>query len=103
MTGNPALLPWQRQAGGSIIGLDWRSDLGEAWKTVGYDVAVQGNLDPIVLHGDLSTLKTQTKYVLDGAGGRPGHIFNLGHGVLPETDPEMVKTLVKMVHEIGVR
>jgi uroporphyrinogen decarboxylase len=101
LTGNPALLRLQRQAGGSIIGLDWRVDLGEAWKAVGYDAAVQGNLDPLVLQADLPTLKKQAKAILDAAGGRPGHIFNLGHGVLPETDPNKVKALVNLVHELG--
>jgi uroporphyrinogen decarboxylase len=101
LTGNPALLRLQRQAGGSIIGLDWRVDLGEAWKTVGHDVAVQGNLDPLVLQADLPTLKKQAKAILDAAGGRPGHIFNLGHGVLPDTDPNNVKALVSLVHELG--
>jgi uroporphyrinogen decarboxylase len=101
LTGNPALLELQREAGGSIIGLDWRMDLADAWQRVGRDRAVQGNLDPLVLQADLATLKAQTKTVLDGAGGRPGHIFNLGHGVLPETDPANVKALVAMVHELG--
>jgi uroporphyrinogen decarboxylase len=101
LTGNPALLRLQREAGGSIIGLDWRVDLGEAWKTVGYDVAVQGNLDPVALQTDLPTLRAQAQAVLDGAAGRPGHIFNLGHGVLPETDPDHVKALVSLVHEHG--
>jgi uroporphyrinogen decarboxylase len=101
LTGNPALLPLQREAGGSIIGLDWRVDLGEAWKRLGHDVAVQGNLDPVVLQADLATLMSQTRVVMDRAGGRPGHIFNLGHGVLPETDPAHVKALVAMVHEMG--
>jgi uroporphyrinogen decarboxylase len=101
LTGNPALLPLQREAGGSIIGLDWRVDLGDAWKHLGYDTAVQGNLDPVVLQADLATLKSQTRAVMDAAGGRPGHIFNLGHGVLPETNPEHVKALVAMVHEMG--
>ena len=101
LTGNPALLRFARQAGGSIIGLDWRVDLSDAWKTVGHDVAVQGNLDPIVLQADLSTLKKQAKAILDAAGGRPGHIFNLGHGVLPDTDPDNVKALVSLVHELG--
>jgi|SRR5580704_5918864 uroporphyrinogen decarboxylase len=103
LTGNPALLPLQRQAGGSIIGLDWRVDLGDAWKTVGYDVAVQGNLDPIALQADLPTLKRQAKAVLERASGRAGHIFNLGHGVLPETDPNQVKALVSLVHDLGAR
>ncbi len=101
LTGNPALVELQRAAGGSIIGLDWRMDLADAWKRAGHDVAVQGNLDPLVLQADLATLKQQTQAVLDGAGGRPGHIFNLGHGVLPETDPADVKALVVMVHELG--
>ncbi|HUE16970.1 MAG TPA: uroporphyrinogen decarboxylase [Planctomycetaceae bacterium] len=101
LTGNPALLGLQRQAGGSIIGLDWRVELGEAWQTVGYDVAVQGNLDPVALQADLPTLKTKAKAVLEAAAGRPGHIFNLGHGVLPETDPNNVKALVALVHELG--
>lgn len=101
LTGNPALLMLQRQAGGSVIGLDWRVELGEAWKMLGHDVAVQGNLDPVVLQADLSTLRSRTKTVLEGAAGRPGHIFNLGHGVLPETDPANVKALVEMVHEMG--
>ncbi len=102
LTGNPALLSLQREAGGSVIGLDWRIDLAEAWSQVGSDVAVQGNLDPLVLQADLTTLKRQTRAVLDAARGRPGHIFNLGHGVLPETDPNLVKALVAMVHEMGV-
>jgi len=101
LTGNPALVELQREAGGSIIGLDWRVDLRDAWSRLGHDVAVQGNLDPVVLQADLATLKTQTQAVMDGAGRRPGHIFNLGHGVLPETDPEQVKTLVKLVHDMG--
>ena len=103
LTGNPALLPLLKEAGGTVIGLDWRVDLAEGWKTVGYDVAVQGNLDPVSLMADLPTLKQRAKYVLDGAAGRPGHIFNLGHGVFPEVPPESVKALVQMVHEMGQR
>lgn len=103
LTGNPALLPLQRIAGGSIIGVDWRVDLSDAWRTVGYDVAVQGNLDPVTLQTDLPTITSRAQAVLDGAAGRPGHIFNLGHGVLPETDPNKVKALVAFVHEQGTR
>lgn len=103
LTGNPALLPVQREAGGQVIGLDWRVDLAEAWKTVGHDVAVQGNLDPVSIYADLDTLEERTQAVLDAAGGRPGHIFNLGHGVMPDMHPEHVKALVRMVHELGSR
>ncbi len=103
LTGNPALLPLQREAGGTIIGIDWRVELGEAWRTVGDDVAVQGNLDPVTLQADLATIKSRARAVLQGAAGRPGHIFNLGHGVLPETDPDNVKALVAFVHEQGAR
>lgn len=103
LTGNPALLPLQRSAGGQIIGLDWRVDLREAWQTVGYDVAVQGNLDPVSLYADLPVLKQRAQAVLDAAEGRPGHIFNLGHGVMPDMNPEHVMALVDMVHELGQR
>ena len=102
LTGNPALLPLMRKAGGDIVGLDWRVDLKEAWNTVGHDVAVQGNLDPVSLYADLSTLRQRTKQVIDAAEGRPGHIFNLGHGVMPDMSPDHVKALVEMVHEMGV-
>lgn len=101
LTGNPALLSLLRQAGGQILGLDWRVDLADGWKTVGYDVGVQGNLDPVSLMCDLPTLKSRAKLVLDAAAKRPGHIFNLGHGVFPEVPPENVKALVEMVHEMG--
>ncbi len=103
LTGNPALLPLLREAGGQVIGLDWRVDLKEGWQTVGHDVAVQGNLDPISLFTDLETLRQRTTDVLDAAEGRPGHIFNLGHGVMPGMQPENVKALVQMVHELGQR
>ena len=103
LTGNPALLPLLRQAGGSVIGLDWRVDLADGWKTVGYDVAVQGNLDPVSLMADIPSLQKRAQMVLDAAAGRPGHIFNLGHGVFPEVPPSHVKALVEMVHELGER
>jgi uroporphyrinogen decarboxylase len=101
LTGNPALLPLLREAGGHVIGLDWRVDLADGWRTVGYDVGVQGNLDPVSLMLDLPALKQRAKSILDAAAGRPGHIFNLGHGVFPEVPPESVKALVQMVHEMG--
>lgn len=102
-TGNPALLALVREAGGAVIGVDWRIDLGEAWQTIGYDTGIQGNLDPVSLFADIPTLRSRTKAVLDAAGGRPGHIFNLGHGVMPDMNPENVKALVKLVHELGAR
>ena len=97
-TGNPALLPLLREAGGQVIGLDWRVDLRAGWETVGHDVAVQGNLDPITLFADLPELKRHAEQVLRAANRRPGHIFNLGHGVMPEPDPEKAIALVEMLH-----
>jgi len=101
LTGNPALLPLCRAAGGDVIGLDWRVELAAGWQAVGHDRGVQGNLDPATLLANLETLKRRTQDILTQAGGRPGHIFNLGHGVMPEADPEKVKALVNMVHELG--
>ena len=103
LTGNPALLPLLRAAGGDVIGLDWRVDLRDAWAELGHDVAVQGNLDPVSLFTDLGTLRRRTQAVMDAAESRPGHIFNLGHGVMPGMNPDNVKALVEMVHEMGAR
>jgi uroporphyrinogen decarboxylase len=102
-TGNPALLPLMAEAGGHVIGLDWRVNLAEGWRAVGYDRAVQGNLDPAVLLGDASTIQSQAREVLTAAGGRPGHIFNLGHGVLQQTPVDNVRALVNFVHEASSR
>ncbi len=96
-TGNPALLPLLREAGGSVIGIDWRIDLDAGWQAVGFDRAVQGNLDPAVLLADRDTVRRRTREVLDRAAGRPGHIFNLGHGVLPQTPVENVLELIATV------
>jgi len=96
-TGNPALLPLLREAGGSVIGIDWRVELADAWRTVGHDRAVQGNLDPAVLLSDRDTVRQRTLDVLEQAAGRPGHIFNLGHGVLPQTPVENVLELIATV------
>jgi uroporphyrinogen decarboxylase len=101
VTGN--LLELMREAGGDVVGLDWRVELGEAWARLGYRVAVQGNLDPIALFADLPELRTRVRTILDQAAGRPGHIFNLGHGILPETPADHVKALVEMVHEMSQR
>ena len=102
-TGNPALLPLLREAGGDVIGVDWRVRLDDAWRAVGHDRAVQGNLDPAVLLSGPAEIRRRAQEVLDQAGGRPGHIFNLGHGVLPQTPVENVVALVEAVHELGQR
>ncbi len=102
-TGTAALLPLMRAAGGDVMGLDWRVDLDAGWAAVGPDVAVQGNLDPAVLLAKPPFIRQRVKDILDRAGGRPGHIFNLGHGVLQETPVEHVKALVDIVHELSDR
>jgi uroporphyrinogen decarboxylase len=102
-TGNPALLPLQTEAGGSVIGIDWRIDLDDAWRLVGYDRAVQGNLDPAVLLAEPAEIRRRAKEVLDRAAGRPGHIFNLGHGILPQTPVDNVIRLVEAVKELSQR
>ena len=98
-TGTSTLLPAMKAAGGTVIGLDWRIPLSEGWKAAGYDVAVQGNLDPAVLFAPLPEIKKRVHEILAQAGGRPGHIFNLGHGILPGTPVDSVKAVVDMVHE----
>lgn len=98
-TGNPALLPLLSAAGGAVIGVDWRISLADAWQAVGYDKAVQGNLDPVVLLADRDEIRRRALEILRQAGGRPGHIFNLGHGVLPQTPPENAIALIEAVHE----
>jgi uroporphyrinogen decarboxylase len=99
--GNPALLPLVAEAGGDVIGIDWRIDLDAAWQTVGYDRAVQGNLDPTVLLTNRDEIRRRTKDILVRAAGRPGHIFNLGHGVLKETPLDNVLHLIEAVREFG--
>jgi uroporphyrinogen decarboxylase len=102
-TGTGHLLEAQRDAGGDVIGLDWRADLDESWAMLGDKVAVQGNLDPILLLSPWSEIERQTKIILDQAANRPGHIFNLGHGILPSTPPDNVRRLVDFVHEYSRR
>ena len=80
-----------------MIGIDWRIDLEEGWRLVGHDRAVQGNLEPVVLLTDRDTVRRRAQEVLARAGGRPGHIFNLGHGILPGTPVENVLELVAAV------
>ncbi len=84
-TNSTALLELMRRAGGDVIGIDWRVDLKKAWKQLGYDIGIQGNLDPVVLLGPRSLIQEKVKKILNRAESRPGHIFNLGHGVLPNT------------------
>jgi len=100
-TGNPALLPLLAEGGSAVVGVDWRVRLDEAWQTVGHDKAVQGNLDPCVLLADRREIRRRAKELLDQAAGRPGHIFNLGHGVLQQTPVENAIALVDAVHEFG--
>ncbi len=103
LTGNPALLPLQREAGGTVMGVDWRIELDKAWDILGAEFAIQGNMDPVSIYAELPVLKQRIKAVLDAAGGRPGHIFNLGHGVMPDMNPDHVKAVVEYVHELGAR
>ena len=88
-----------REAGGNVIGLDWRVDLKDAWARVGYDVGVQGNLDPAILLTKPAEIRRKASIVMEQAEGRPGHIFNLGHGVLPNTPVDNVLSLIDYVHE----
>jgi uroporphyrinogen decarboxylase len=97
-TGTAALLPDMREAGGHVIGVDWRIPLDEAWSRIGFDRAIQGNLDPTLLLGPMERLLAGAADVLDRAAGRPGHIFNLGHGILPMTPVEHVQALARYVH-----
>jgi uroporphyrinogen decarboxylase len=101
MTGT--LLPEMRDAGGDIIGLDWRVELDEAWERLGDGVGVQGNLDPVLLFSDRETIRAAAAGILQRANNRPGHIFNLGHGILPETPVDNVLALIDAVHELSRR
>ena len=102
-TGNPMLLPAMTAAGGDILGVDWRIGLADAWKTMGHDRGIQGNLDPLVLLADRPTIRARANEILEAAHNRPGHIFNLGHGVLQQTPVDNVRYLVDMVHEDSAR
>jgi uroporphyrinogen decarboxylase len=102
-TGNPQLLPLLAESGAAVIGVDWRVRLDAAWKMIGHDRAIQGNLDPMALLADVSEMRRRTLDILDQAAGRPGHIFNLGHGVLPQTPVDNARALVDTVHEQSAR
>lgn len=97
--GTGELLPLLRDAGADVVGVDWRVPLHVAWERIGFDAAIQGNLDPAACLAPWDTVQAKALAVLRRAGGRPGHVFNLGHGVLPGTDPEILSRLVDMVHE----
>ncbi len=98
-TGTAALLPLMANAGGDVISVDWRVDLDEAWEQIGYDCGIQGNLDPTLLLTPWPVIEAGMHDVLRRAANRPGHIFNLGHGVLAPTDPDMLRRLVDAVHK----
>lgn len=102
-TGTSTLLPLMRGAGSDVLGLDWHVELDEAWARVGFDVAVQGNLDPVVLFAPPPEIERRVKDILDRAGNRAGHIFNLGHGILPKTPVEHVESAIEFVHKYGTR
>ncbi len=102
-TDTATLLPLIREAGGNVIGLDWRVDLGEAWSRLGHEVGVQGNLDPMVLLAEPDEIRRQAGRILERAAKRPGHIFNLGHGVLPQTPVDHLRALIDYVHEETAR
>jgi uroporphyrinogen decarboxylase len=97
-TGNCSLVDLMHQAGAEVLALDWRTPLAATWDRLGCQ-AIQGNMDPIALCADRDTVHRHAQQVLDEAAGRPGHIFNLGHGIIPETPVENVKALVDYVHE----
>lgn len=100
-TGNPSLLPLLRGDSRTVVGIDWRTPLDDAWKCVGHDRAVQGNMDPLGLMAEPGMLKEMVADVLHRAEGRAGHIFNLGHGILPQTNVDHAIALVDMVHELS--
>jgi uroporphyrinogen decarboxylase len=99
-TGTATLLPLMREAGGDVISLDWRTPLDWGWVQLGRQVAVQGNLDPVALFAPQAELEKRVQRILRQASGKPGHIFNLGHGILPETPVENVQRVVELVHSL---
>ena len=102
-TGNPELLELLAQTQAAVIGVDWRIELAAAWQRIGFDRAVQGNLDPTVLLTNQQTIRKHVRRILDAAAQRPGHIFNLGHGVLPMTPVDHARAVVDIVHELSRR
>jgi uroporphyrinogen decarboxylase len=102
-TDSATLLPAMKESGAEVIGLDWRIPLDEGWRALDFEGAVQGNLDPVVLFAKWKEIESRAAEILRRANGRPGHIFNLGHGILPETPVENVKMLAGFVREHSAR
>ena len=102
-TGTATIFPELREAGGDVIGADWRIPIDEAWTRIGHDRAIQGNLDPTLLLGPPHRMLEQAQDIITRVGGRPGHIFNLGHGILPSTPVEHVQMLAQFVHRASRR
>ena len=102
-TGTAGFIELVASAGGDVVGLDWRIALEEGWRRIGHDRAVQGNLDPGVLLAPRAVIRERVRDLLARAEGRPGHIFNIGHGIVPETSPDNVRALVDAVHEMSAR
>ena len=102
-TGSSTLLELMQKAGGTVIGVDWRIELGNAWERLGYNVGIQGNLDPVTLFAPIPLIRKKVKEIINAADNHPGHIFNLGHGILPQTPVENVAALVEAVHEFSQR
>lgn len=102
-TGTAALLADMKTTGAQVLGLDWRVDLAHEWSELSFEVAIQGNLDPVVLLASQDEILKRVKKILAGVNGRPGHIFNLGHGVLPQTPVDNVRFLVEIVHNLSAR
>ena len=97
------LLAMVEEAGGDVIGLDWRMHIDDAWRVLNYETGVQGNLDPVALYGSREYIRRRVQDILDRVGNRNGHIFNLGHGILPTVPPDNAKYMIDLVHELSVR
>jgi uroporphyrinogen decarboxylase len=102
-TGNPELYPAMKEAGGDVLGIDWRISLDRAWSLLGEGVGLQGNLDPAALLARTDVMRARASEVLESAAGRPGHIFNLGHGIMPQASVDQARALVDHVHEASQR
>ena len=102
-TGNPQLIPLLAEGGAAVVGVDWRVRLADAWQMIGHDRAIQGNLDPTALLADVAEIRRRAADIIEQAAGRTGHIFNLGHGVLPQTPVDNARALVDLVHELSAR